>query len=570
MAAGDLSTHKNQSFGCLLISSPQGHSGKTTVTIGLCDVLRRKGLSIQPFKKGPDYIDPSWLTAATGRSCRNLDLFLIPEERLTHSFQQACEGADLAVIEGAMGLYDGFDSTGRGTTAELACLLKSPVILVVNAARMTGSIAAMVTGYQHFQKDVHIAGVILNYVSGSRHEGKLRAAVEQYCQIPVVGSIPRDPNLHITERHLGLIPSQESGEAEALIDRLGRELEGHLDLDTILEIAQSAEAPHPPPLPRGERGSDGGLLPRGERVSDSDGRPLPRSKGERKESLVPASKIERSESPLLFGEKTKNFPLSLGEETKNPPLPSGEKRKESPLPWGERGRVRGKDKPRIGIIRDRAFNFYYPENLEALREAGADLMFIDALRDRLPRVDGLYIGGGFPEFFLKELEGNRSLRHDIAEAIENDLPVYAECAGLMYLCQKIHWQGQSYEMVGVIPAEVQMMERPQGHGYVVAEVTGENPFFSVGSALRGHEFHHSKLSLSGAVEFAYHLRRGHGIHGRKDGIVYKNLFASYTHLHALGTPEWAVALVSLASKRRDADIRSTDRMEENFHSLNGN
>ena len=162
------------------------------------------------------------------------------------------------------------------------------------------------------------------------------------------------------------------------------------------------------------------------------------------------------------------------------------------------------------------------------------------------------------------------MRQDIAEAIENDLPVYAECAGLMYLCQKIHWQGQSYEMVGVIPAEVQMMERPQGHGYVVAEVTGENPFFSVGSALRGHEFHHSKLSLSGTVEFAYHLRRGHGIHDREDGIVYKNLFASYTHLHALGTPEWAEAFVSLASKREKVSAQLLHGKHENLLPVNGN
>ena len=246
-----------------------------------------------------------------------------------------------------MGLYDGFDPAGHGTTAELARLLKSPVILVVNAARMTGSIAAMVTGYQHFQKDVHIAGVILNYVSGPRHEGKLRAAVEQYCQIPVVGSIPRNPNLHIAERHLGLIPSQESGESEALIDRLGRKLEEHLDLDKILAIAQSASAPQPRDKSRG----------------------LP---------AEASAQAGARDSRLRHGA--------------------------SATEW-----VRGKDKPRIGIIRDRAFNFYYPENLEALREAGADLMFIDALRDRLPQVDGLYIGGGFPEFFLKELEGEQGI-----------------------------------------------------------------------------------------------------------------------------------------------------------------
>jgi cobyrinic acid a,c-diamide synthase len=488
MAIGDHSVHRDQRFGCLLISSPQGHSGKTTVTIGLCDILRRKGLSIQPFKKGPDYIDPSWLTLATGRNCRNLDLFLIPEDRLLISFQQACQGADVAVIEGAMGLYDGFDSTGRGTTAELARLLKSPVILVVNAARMTGSIAAMVTGYQHFQKDVHISGVILNYVSGPRHEGKLRAAVEQYCQIPVVGSIPRDPNLRIAERHLGLIPSPESTEAEEIVERLGRALEPHLDPDKILAIAQSTEAPHP-----------------------------------------------------------------------------------RPLPLGERARVRGDTpRPRIGVIRDRAFNFYYPENLEALMENGAELVFTDSFHDRLPEIDGLYIGGGFPEFFLKELEENRGLRQDIAEAIENDLPVYAECAGLMYLCRKIHWQGRSYEMVGVIPAEVQMLERPQGHGYVVAEVMGENPFFSVGMALRGHEFHHSKLSLSATVKFAYQLRRGQGIQGGEDGIVYKNLFASYTHMHALGSPEWAAAFVSLASKREKVSAHLLHGKHESLLPVNGN
>lgn len=228
------------------------------------------------------------------------------------------------------------------------------------------------------------------------------------------------------------------------------------------------------------------------------------------------------------------------------------------------------NKPRIGVIRDRAFNFYYPENLEALSQAGAELIFIDSFRDRLPRVDGLYIGGGFPEFFLKELEENKGLRQDLAEAIENDLPVYAECAGLMYLCGKIYWQGQSYEMVGVIPAEVRMLERPQGHGYVEAEVARGNPFFARGSTLRGHEFHHSKLSLSGAVDFAYYLRRGHGIHGRKDGIVYKNLFASYMHLHALGTPEWAVALVSLASKREKGSAQLLHGKHEDLLPVNGN
>ena len=251
MATSGQVDHGSRLLGSLLISSPQGHSGKTTVTLGLCHALRNRGLSIQPFKKGPDYIDASWLTVATGRSCRNLDPFLIPQEKLIQSFQQSSMDADLAIVEGNMGLYDGVDA--HGTTAGIARLLRIPILLVVNTSRMTGSIAAMVSGYQHFQKDIHIAGVILNYVSGKRHEMKLRDAVEQHCGIPVLGSLARDQDLHISERHLGLIPSLESGEAESIVERIGVKLEPHFDLDGILKVAQRYNTPHPTPLPQGER-----------------------------------------------------------------------------------------------------------------------------------------------------------------------------------------------------------------------------------------------------------------------------------------------------------------------------
>jgi cobyrinic acid a,c-diamide synthase len=476
MAVPDCSAQSDQRLSSLLISSPQGHSGKTIVTVGLCKLLRQRGLSVQPFKKGPDYIDPSWLTLAAGRSCRNLDLFLIPKDRLIRAFVQVSCQTDLAIVEGAMGLYDGLDT--HETTAEVARLLNIPIILVVNTSRMTSSIAAMVKGYQLFQTDIKIAGVILNYVSGQRHKKKLREAVEQHCGIPVVGSIPRDPDLLIAERHLGLIPSQESREAESLVERIGNKLESHLDLDRILAIAQEFSPPHPFPLPPKETGINRGSCPAG----DVDG------------------------------------------------LRSRERR------------------AKIGIMRDRAFNFYYPENLEALENAGAHLIFINSFTERLPKLDALYIGGGFPEFFLKALEGNRQLRQDIAKAIEDGLPVYAECAGLMYLCRKIHWRDRSYEMVGVIPAEVQVSEKPEGHGYVIAEIIDENPLFPIGLTLRGHEFHHSKISVKNGVKFAYQIRRGHGVDGKRDGILYKNVFATYTHLHALGTPSWAEAFVSLAAR----------------------
>ena len=466
MASGERSLHHRQNLGCLLISSPQGHSGKTVVTIGLCRALKRKGLTVQPFKKGPDYIDPSWLTAATERSCRNLDFFLIPKDKLLDSFQRACREADVSIIEGAMGLYDGLDFVEYGSTAQVARLLNSPILLVVNTTRMTGSIAAMVTGYQHFEPDIPIAGVILNHVSGARHESKLKTAVEQHCGIPVVGSIPKDPDLLISERHMGLVPSLEIEESEMIIDRMGRKMEVYLDLDTILSIARGFH------------------------------------------SDFKSQSVDLVKRPITV---------------------------------------------KIGVILDSAFHFYYPENFEALNRAGAELIFINSLKDRLPEIDGLYIGGGFPEFFLEELEGNHQLQQDIANGVERGLPLYAECAGLMYLCRSISWKDRSYKMVGVIPADVELSEKPQGHGYVIAEVVEENPLFPVGLTLRGHEFHHSGLLPLHDLPCVYRIKRGKGIASKRDGIVYKNLFASYMHLHALGTPEWAEGLVSMASKRRRTD-----------------
>jgi cobyrinic acid a,c-diamide synthase len=463
------------------------------VSMGICWALKRQGLSVQAFKKGPDYIDPSWLSLATGRHCRNLDLFLIPEDKLIHSFHRACQGVHVAVVEGAMGLYDGLDREESGTTADLAKLLDIPILLVVNAARMTGSIAAMVSGYQRFQPGVPIAGVILNQVSGRRHEEKLRSAVEHYCSIPVVGSIPRDADLHIGERHLGLTPTAESTEAESLVDRIGSKVEACLDLENILKIANNNKRRSLLPPEKGQ-------LPAG--ASSSPGRGIDqRCRG----------------------------------------------------PW------KNKASFKIGVLRDRAFHFYYPENLEALEEAGAELIFIDSFHDRLPAdIGGLYIGGGFPELFLGALEGNRVLRHEIAEAIEAYLPVYAECAGLMYLGRRIRSNGKCGEMVGSIPMDVEMERKPQGHGYVEVEVVRENPLFPVGLKLRGHEFHHSRcVDLSGQ-QGIYKIIRGKGLDGKTDGLVYKNVFAAYTHLHALGVPQWAEGFVSLALRhQKSRTVRST-------------
>jgi cobyrinic acid a,c-diamide synthase len=454
----------------LIIAAPQGRSGKTTVAVGLCAALAARGLVVQAFKKGPDYIDPSWLTGASGRPCRNLDPYLMGQETVVEAFERGCVGADIAVIEGAMGLYDGLDLEGSGSTAHVARWLQAPILLVVNATRLTRSVAAMVQGYQRFEPETPLAGVILNNVAGERHRTMLTKATQLYCGLPVVGLFPRSEALTIPERHLGLVPRGENEGLVPAIEAARRAVEQHFDLGRILAIAGVG----------GERGG----------------------------------------------------------ETRRPS--EGETNRQSQV-------ANLKSRIKIGLVRDRAFSFYYPENLEALEAAGAEVVIVDALKDpRLPPVHGLYVGGGFPEAFLKELEANRSLRMEIKAAVEDGLPVYAECGGLMYLARCITWQGQSGEMVGILPCDVEITARPQGHGYVDLEVMGENPLFPTGTILRGHEFHNSRVTRLESPAFAYRVTRGWGLDGRHDGLVYKNVLAAYTHLHALGTPQWAADFVRLA------------------------
>lgn len=420
--------------------------------------MAARGLAVQPFKKGPDYIDPSWLSAAAERPCRNLDLFMMSQEAALGSFQRWSAEADVSIIEGAMGLYDGVDLAGSGSTAQLARLLGAPVILVVNVTRMTRSVAALVSGYQSFEPGVNIAGVILNNVATGRHESMLAHAIKQYCKIPVLGCLPKAGRATIAERHLGLVPQ---GEAPPLAEKVAetRELvESSVDVDAVVRIANDAPALPPP-----------------------------------------------AESA--------------------PSLPCAS--------------------VRVGVIRDQAFSFYYPDNLEALEQAGAELVHINALEDsHLPAISGLYIGGGFPELFAGRLEANDQLRREIALAIDEGLPVYAECAGLLYLARGLRWGEHTFNMVGALPINVSFTARPQGHGYVAGQVLGENPFFEMGQRLRGHEFHYGRVENAGDLPMAYGLERGQGIGGKRDGIVFKNVLAGFTHLHALGDLAWGERVVS--------------------------
>lgn len=469
----------------LVIAAPQGRSGKTTVTLGLSAAFADRGLRVQVYKKGPDFIDPSWLSAAAGRACRTLDPFFLSatdqplDIALRRSFRRGIHCADLALIEGNHGLYDsalvvpgddGSDDSGAGSTAAVGRALDAPVILVVNAARMGRSVAALVNGYQNFEPDTSICGVILNQVSGgpgSRHAARLRIALEKYCRVPVLGILPREAAVEIPDRYLGLVPRGEQETLAPAIEACRQLVEYYVDLETVLELARKAPAWEDSP----EDQSPQEILvePPGEAVS-------------------------------------------------------------------------------IGLIRDRAFSFYYPENLEALEAAGANLVFINALQDStLPQVDALVIGGGFPEMFMDELEANSSLRGEIHQAIEAGLPVYAECGGLMYLSRRLYFENRSAEMVGILPIEVEMVARPQGHGYVQAQVCGPHPFLEPGTRLRGHEFHHSRLRQPcNELASAYCLSRGRGLGGSRDGLVYRNLLAGYLHLHADSAPTWAPGMVRRA------------------------
>nr|WP_026176887.1 cobyrinate a,c-diamide synthase [Desulfurispora thermophila] len=504
----------------LLIAAPHGRSGKTTATITLLAALRDAGLTVQAFKKGPDFIDPSWLTLLTGRPCRNLDAFLMEKPDIVRSVARYSASADIAVIEGAMGLYDGVDLEGSGSTAVVAKTVQAPVLLVVDTTRMTRSVAAMVMGYQHFDPQVHIAGVILNKVARPRHEKMLVAAVEHYCGIPVVGVIPKNRGLSIPDRHLGLIPAGEVDELVGKILAAGAQARQYFNLDAILQIARQA-----PPLGVAEGGrsvGEGGAIA-GQMSSYGAG-------------------FEQPDSNMRYEHRPEDA------------APAG-----SPAGPGVVSPI-AHQRPRIGIIRDRAFSFYYPENLEALQAAGAELVFLDALSaTALPDVHALYIGGGFPEVFAERLAANQALLQDLRNKVEAGLPVYAECGGLMFLGRSIISGEAVYPLAGIFPFDVVMCQKPQGHGYEEVQVVGENPYYPPGTILRGHEFHHSRLVNleEGQARFALRVTRGKGIDGLHDGLVYKNVLACYLHLHALTVPGWAPALVERARRYMGQGDRTT-------------
>lgn len=447
----------------LVVAGLSGDSGKTLLSLGLARSLRDRGLSVRAAKKGPDFIDAAWLAAATGAPCVNLDTFMMSREGIGSGWW-SLRGADLVLVEGNRGLYDGVDTAGTHSTAELAKLLGAPVLLVVDTTKSTRTVAAQVLGCQTLDPDVPLGGIVLNRVGTARQEALIRDAIEEITGLPVLGAVPRlGGDGPLPGRHLGLTTVAEHPDAEQAIGRAASAVAEHVDLDRVLDVARSA----------------------------------------RREVELPLLRIDMEQRPC-----------------------------------------------RIGYLADAAFSFYYPENLDCLVRHGAELIAVAADADGLRGdLDGLYIGGGFPEVHAERLAERSSLAEALRARVADGMPIYAECGGLMYLARELLVDGSSYPMAGVLDLVVEQTGRPQGHGYEVARVDRSNPFFPTGSSLVGHEFHYSRIAAGeDAAATVLKVERGRGAGGGRDGISKGRVWASYLHLHALASPHWGEGFLSLASR----------------------
>jgi cobyrinic acid a,c-diamide synthase len=452
------------SYPRIIIAGLAGDSGKTFVSCGVLSHFVNSGLKVAPFKKGPDYIDAAWLKIACGVECFNLDSFLIHKTALKNSFLKNSYGVDISIIEGNRGLFDGYDSTGSHSTAELAKLLKIPIVLVITVKKVTRTASAYVLGCKNMDQNLNIAGVIINQIAGKRHENIIREAIEKDTGIRVLGAIPKIKNGEIIpSRHLGLITPGEYMAAEKAVQTAKDTVEKYVDTKSILEIAKSAE------------------------------------------------KLESYKS-IYSVKKSRDV--------------------------------------KIGYFTDRIFSFYYPENLEALKDEGAELVKISSFEDKkLPDIDALYIGGGFPESNIDMLVENQSMMESVKCAADAGLPVYAECGGLIYLGDSINISNKEYHLSGVLPLKFMMKSKPQGHGYVVAIVDKDNPFYNKEMEIKGHEFHYSVIiEKNKSIKTCLKVQRGTGAFENRDGIIYKNVFASYVHIHSLGCPEWKKNMIKAARK----------------------
>lgn len=432
----------------IVIAGTRSGVGKTTLALGLMTALNKRGLEVQPYKVGPDYIDPGFHRQAAGRESFNLDSYFMAEAQLKSYFSRKSKKRDISIVEGVMGLFDGKGPKGESSTAEIAKILQAPVVLIVDGKKFAQSGAALAYGYKNYDQDLQIKAVILNNVASSRHYKLLKEAIESApTSLKVLGYLPRNNELELPERHLGLVPASETSKLSVFLRELSEQVEEYIDLDYLLDVAESA-----PFFPEQE--------------------------------LKEVSELKRK---------------------------------------GDTEQIK------IGVAWDKAFNFYYQYNLEMLEKLGAELEYFSPLEDeKLPEVDGVYLGGGFPEMFLSELESNRSFKSDFKTKIKKGLPVYAECGGLMYLSRSVKAQGgDEHEMLGVLPGRVEMKANLQMMGYVEVTATRANLLCRQGERARGHAFHYSSLQdLPGDIPLTYTTSN------QEEGYrPSSNILASYIHLH---------------------------------------
>jgi len=432
----------------VVIAGVSSGVGKTTITLALLEALRRRGLTVQAFKVGPDFIDPAFHALATGRPSYNLDGWMCGRDHVVDTVAERAADADLAMVEGVMGCFDGADGlTEDGSTAQIAKWLGAPVLLVVDAAALSRSAAAVVLGFERFDPQMELAGVIFNRAGGATHRQWLAQAVTAECKARALGALPHDGRLTLPERHLGLVTAAEGGYSPDLRKRLADLIEEHTDVDALLALAQS--------------------------------------------------EVERRPRAIA-----------------------------TPRPAAAA--------VTIGIARDRAFQFYYPDNLEALERAGARLCFWSPLADgALPEADGLYFGGGYPELYGSELSSNAVMREAVRAFCRSGRPVYAECGGLMYLAESVtDTDGREWPMAAVLPARVRMDRSRLTLGYREVTLTADGPLGPSGTRARGHEFHCSTLSeVPSSVQRLYAVTDGREGAPRPEGFVVGGTLMSYVHLH---------------------------------------
>ncbi len=499
------------SIPAVVIAGTNSGCGKTTVSMGIMAALAKKGLRVQPYKVGPDYIDPMFHTFITGRECRNLDSWILNRDTVQHLYAKNAEGADIAIVEGVMGFYDGFGgSSAEGSTADVSKIIGAPVVLVINGEAMSLSAAALVKGFADFDPCVNVKGVIINNISGEMHYRLLKEAIEGHAGIRVLGYLKRSEELAIGSRHLGLVTSHEISGLKEKTAMLSRQIRETVDLELLVKLAWDAADIRMAQ----KRRTDSFDFPDEYRICP----------------YISAQRLMAKDSE----ENVKGFPLLQQEAFMVPEI----------VP----------PRVRLAVAKDKAFCFYYKDSLELLERLGAELVYFSPLRDSsLPGdIDGIYLGGGYPEVWAEELQANQAMKKAIKSYIESGLPAYAECGGLMYLTDSIHTkEGRDFEMAGLIPGRSYMTSSLKRFGYVFVKMAEDTILAPKGSEIRAHEFHYSETGVEEGVKACFEVSK------RKDGVITKswscgykirNLLAGYPHMHFWANPDFARGFVEACSR----------------------